>query len=157
MRTHLLCVVTALLFLPFLVQAQTSTYTPADLPAGWTWDTTQIQGDILPAVYGLPANDPNMWLVPCGPLIRWGPTSDWVKEVRVVSAIGTSGVTAYVDHDPVTHKSTTWRLEVPAVPGPWYIVVDAVSQPGKNGQSKTKRYTVVGAGYVPDNELPFLN
>ncbi|RPJ25493.1 MAG: hypothetical protein EHM35_15505 [Planctomycetaceae bacterium] len=147
--------------LTVFILAQTDrTYSLSDLPGGWGWDVTKIQGTLIPALHDpiKPTNDPNLWLIPCGPLVRWGPTNDWVKEVRIISVIGTdpNSVAVYVDQDVVTKKSRTWRLEVSAVPGPWYIVVDAVSQPGKNGQSKLNRYTVAGAGYVPDDYLPFL-
>jgi len=144
----------------YLLGQTDRTYSVNDLPAGWPWDSTKIKGTLLPALHDplKAANDPDLWLVPCGLLTRWGPTNDWVKEVRIVSVEGTTtvGLAAFVDQDANTKKSKTWRLEAASVPGPWYIVVDAVSQPGKNGQPKVNRYTIVGAGYVPDEYLPFL-
>jgi hypothetical protein len=135
-------------------------YSVADLPSGWSFDPSQIEGVLLPAVFdpNLAPNDPNLWLVPCGLLERQGVTNDWVKEIRPVRVVGTipAGVAVFISHDPQSKKSLTWRVDVWSIPGPWYIVLDAVSQPGKNGQSKVQRYTVVGAGYVPDDYVPLL-
>jgi hypothetical protein len=143
-----------------LAQTNPPSYSFADLPAGWAWDNAKIQGELIPIAPNadLAQNDPNLWLVPCGLCSRTAATNDWVKEVRVVAVEGTvpDGVLVRVTQDPGTKKSTSWYLETWAVPGPWYIVVDAVGQPGRNGQEKTKRYTVAGAGYVPDEYVPLL-
>jgi hypothetical protein len=135
-------------------------YAVSDLPGDWPWDPAQIDGELLPALHdpGKPPNDPDLWLVPCGLLVRWGPTTDWIKEIRIVAVEGTTtiGLNVAVDHDPATQKSKTWRLEVAAAPGPWYVVLDVLSQPGKSGQPKVKRYTVAGAGFVPEDYLPLI-
>lgn len=160
MKTRIPLLIAVVLLTPVVFGQPVPAYTFADLPAGWAWDSGKIQGALLPAVYApaRPTNDPNNWLVPCGTYLRGGLTSDWVKEVKIVSVVGVepTSISVFLDQDPVTKKSKTWRIEGWSIPGPWYITVDAVSQPGKNGTSKSTRYTVVGAGYVPDSSVPFL-
>jgi hypothetical protein len=153
---------TVFMVLPYVLgQTGERSYSIADLPNGWAWDETKIQGILLPAVYdsAKATNDPNLWLIPCGQVVRGATTSEWLKEIKVVSVEGTTptNIHLYLDQDASTKKSKTWRLDCWSVPGPWYVVVDAVQQPGKNGQSKVQRYTIAGAGYVPEDTVPFLN
>lgn len=129
-----------------------------DLPPGWAWDRTKIQGEILPANPGLPDNDPNLWLVPLGRYDRTGQTNQWVAQIGLVSMFGSSpaslSLTLY--HNPETRESLTWEIGTWSVPDPWYITIEAFAYPGKSGVGKSKRYTIVGCGYLPDDFEPEL-
>lgn len=129
-------------------------YTFQDLPVGWPWDPLEIQGTILPAVPNGAAGDLDTWLRPIGEFDRVAVTNQYVSEIRVVS--NTASVGVFLQTDPDKKTSITWTVEGWSTPGCWYVVVDAVSPAGKSGQTKTQRYTLVGAGYVPDDAVPYL-
>lgn len=149
---------TGLMILLLLASAACAAYRFEDLPTGWAWEQDKILGELLPAEpnAALPANDPNLWLCPLGHRIRQGGTNQWVEQLRLISVVGGEPFSTglYLHHDPNTRESTNWTLESWSVPGPWYITLDAISYPGRSGVPKIRRYTVVGAGYIPDDYVP---
>jgi len=130
-------------------------YSFGDLPAGWPWDQSKIQGTLLPAVTGLAADDPNAWLVPIGEWDRFGTTNQYVTAIEVINVPSSVGV--FLQTDPDKKTSVTWTVEGWSIPGCWYLVVDAVGAAGKSGNIKRQRYTIVGAGYAPDDVVPILD
>jgi hypothetical protein len=137
-----------------------ASYSVDDLPSGWDIDPNQIQGTILPAVATDPnearpdPTDPNTWLVPIGRYERIAPTNKWVAHVKWVSTSTSDTVTTHAD--PNTGVPIEWRLIGWSPPGPWYKIVDVVSWRGQSGETKTRRYTVVGVGIIPDDAEPEL-
>lgn len=145
---------TRLLFILFLASS-CAAYSVSDLPVGWDWDVGRVQGEILPPVASGEASDPNTWLVPMGQFVREGLTNQYVSEIRVIETSASVGV--FLRSNEETKLSESWEVQGWSISGPWYIVVEAVSPRGKNGQVKTRRYTIVGAGYMPDDGEPELD
>jgi hypothetical protein len=135
-------------------------YNISDLPSGWDIDPNQIQGQILPAVPtdpNLPRPDPNdltTWLVPIGRYERIAPTNKWVARVAWIATSTSDSVSTHAD--PNTGPTIEWRLIGWSPPGPWYKVVEVISWRGASGQTKSKRYTIVGVGIIPDHAEPEL-
>lgn len=148
-----------LLMLLFCVSPACAAYQFEDLPVGWAWDRSKIQGEILPANPGLPDGDPNLWLVPLGRYERVSTTNQWVAQIKLVSIFGSEPASFLLElhHDPDTRQSISWNIGTWSVPDPWYITIDAFAYPGKSGIGKSKRYTIVGCGFLPDDYEPALN
>jgi len=96
--------------------------------------------------------------VPLGQHVRAGTTNQWVAQIVFIRAVGSEPTSnsVFLFNDIKTRQSTHWTLETWSIPGPWYVTLDAVSFHGFFGLPKIKRFTVVGAGYVPDDYEPEL-
>lgn len=146
-----------ILIASMILAASCSAYQVSDLPAGWGIDPNQVEGTLLPAYSGgLPADDPNTWLMPIGSFTRTGGTNGWVAGLSFVSANPPASSSLSLHHDPDYGFSTTWQLDGWVRPGPNYLMIDAWSWPMWSLIVPRTRYTIVVVGVAPEGTEAIL-